>query len=48
MKDKALIKKEKKEGKVGKAFVKFVDVLSKKWLVDLSSTLLLIAIIFAI
>lgn len=40
--------KEKKEGKIKKAFNKFVDVLSKKWLVNGATTLMLIAIIIAI
>lgn len=47
--DKSLTKIEKKEeGKVKKFFKKFFELLSKKWLVNGATTLLLIAIIFAI
>ena len=46
--DKAITKVEKQDGKAKKAFNKFLDVLSKKWLVNLSTTILLMAIIIAI
>lgn len=42
------VKKEKKDGKLKKFFQKVNEILSKKWLVNTSTTILLVAIIFVI
>ena len=46
--DKALTKVEKKKGRIKRLFNKFLDKISKKWLVKGTTTLLLFAIIIAI
>lgn len=47
--DKALANiEEKKDGKIKTAFSKFIEFLSKKWLVNGATTILLVAIIIAI